>query len=445
MQKLNKNVFLSLLIIFFAGSAYAAGNNAGMSEYEAGVHAFQAGDYTQALQHFETARRQGDESPNLTYNLAVTHYKLKQFDESERLFRELEGKLRYRDIAHYNLGLIAMQRGDADAAARWFKEIRRTSHNEKLRYLAGKGLRTLGRPVGTRAPVHYGKNWLTLLSAGGGYNDNPLAYPELQLAPANKGSDSFFEFLGYGQIYLYGHYRDGLLLHGFAYTKKYIDQSVVDVTTANVELTRENTFNGWRYMYGGGIGHSQVSGHTLTNQVQGDFSIERSVGDNTYRLRYQPYYHSAGNRYSYLGGWEHKLDLRWRRRWNNLRWTARYRFEYNSRDDLKTATTFLSFSPIRNSLRLQADWHAMPDLTLTAGGQFTHSEYSGKDQLTDIDGVFKVKKRKADKIQAWIRAEYELTPHWQVRAGYEYTKNDENLKLYKYQYNEVKALIEFEY
>lgn len=445
MKKISGCLFVSVLFLAFAVNAPAAGNTAGSSEYDAGVQAFRAGNYARALQYFESARRQGNEKPGLIYNLAATHYKLKQFNESERLFMKLESNPGYRNLARYNLGLIAMQQGDDDAAVRWFREVRRSSHNAKLRYLAGKALDKLGHPPGGRASARHGKDWLALLTAGGGYNDNPLAYPELQLAPVNAGSDSFFEFLGYGQIYLFGHHGDGLLLNGFAYTKKYINQSVVDVTTLNAGLIRENTYNGWHYGYGGGVGHSQVDLHSLTDQIQGNFRIERSVGDSRYSLRYQPIYHSAGSRYSYLDGWEHKLDLRWRMRRNNLRWTARYRFVYNSRSDLTTATTFLSFSPIRNSIRLQADWYVMPDLTLTAGGQYTHSEYSGKDQLTDIDGVFKVKKRKADRIEAWIKGEYELTPHWRVRAEYEYTKNDENLKLYKYRFSEVKASVEYSY
>jgi len=438
MKELTRSLLLFSLVIAFAGSASAAGT----TEYESGVQAFKAGHYGQALQHFEAARRQGNASANLTYNLAVTCYKLKRYDQSERLFRQLKGNPRYRDIARYNLGRIAMRRGNATVAARRFREVRRTSHNEKLRYLAGEALKKLGYSQASGTPA---KDWLVLLNAGGGYNDNPLAFPGTQQAPVNAKSDSFMEFLGYGQKYLDGRSGHGLRLYGFAFTKQYMSTSIVDVTLASIGLARENTYGDWQYEYGGNIGHSQVDGHTLTNRLQGDFRLARSFGENKLSLTYRPAYHDAGGHYSYLNGWQHKVDLRWRRRIGNLRWTARYRFEYNSRDNLKTATTYLSFSPLRNAILLEADWHVMPDLTLTAGGKYSHSDYSGTNRLTDVDGVFKVKKRKSNRIEGWIKGEYEFTPHWRLRAEYDYTRDNENLKLYDYSSNEIKALVEFSY
>jgi len=445
MKNLTRHLFISFLFVFFAGNIFAATRDTGTSEYRAGVQAFNSGDYVRALRHFETARKQGKKDPNLTYNLAVTHYKLKQFVQAKQLFRDLMMNRRYRDLARYNLGLVAMQQGNNDEAERLFREMRRTSDDRKLAYLAERRLEELGHHVKPSASTHPPRNWLALLNLAGGYNDNPLAYPELQLAPATTKDDTFVQFLGYGQTYLKGQPGNGLRLHGFVYTKQYLDTNIVDVTTAEAGLTSENTFSDWRYAYGGDVGYSQIDGNTLTTRIQGSFKIERSLGNNEYRLRFQPAYHIAGNRYSYLEGWQHRIEFRWRTSRDNMRWTARYRFEYNNRDDVRTATTFLSFSPIRNSILLEANWYATTKLTITADGEYTNSQYSGKNQLTDIDGIFKVRKRKADKIEARIRGEYKLSPHWQAQAEYEYINNSENLKLYKYKSNEIKVAIEFLY
>lgn len=441
MKELTRSLFICTFIIVLSGSAYAAG----ATEYEAGIHAFKGGDYGQALRHFEAARREGNTSANLVFNLAVTYYKLQRYDRSETLFRQLEKNPDYRDIARYNLGRIAMRRGNDEAAARRFREVRRTSGNEKLRRLAGEALGRLGHPASMRTSTAPARDWMVLLNAGAGYNDNPLAFPELQQSPVNANSDSFMEFLGYGQKYLNGRSGRGLRLYGFAYTKQYFDTSVVDVTTASIGLAGEDSYQDWQYEYGGDVAHSQVDGHTLTNRMEGEFKIARGFGDNKLSLTYRPAWHDAGGHYSYLDGWQHKVDLRWRRRSGNLRWTARYRFEYDSRSDRRTATTFLSFSPLRNAILLEADWDLMPALTLTAGGEFTHSDYSGTNRLTDVDGVFKTKKRKSDRLEAWVRGEYELTPHWQLRAEYDYTRDNENLKLYDYKSNEIKALVEYSY
>lgn len=441
MKNITRYLLVYSLLIFFAGSVAAAGE----SEYDAGIHAFKDGDYTRALQHFESARAQGRKSPRLTYNLAVTHYKLGHLDRAERLFSELEGNAEYSDLARYNLGLIAMKQSNDDEAARRFRQVRRSSDNDRLVYLAGQGLRQLQRPVRVKSSARPGKDWLSLLSLGGGYNDNPLAFPELQQARLAGGDDYFMELMGYGQIYLSGHSGNGLRLHGFGFTKQYLDLNTVDVSVVTAGLSRENSLDGWQYAYGGSIGHSQVDGNTLTNRIQGDFEIERSLGGSTYSLTYRPVYHDAGNRYSYLDGWQHKVDLRWRKNYRSWRWTARYRFVYNDRDNLRTAANFLSFSPRRHRFLLEADWEAVPSLTLTLGGEYTHSRYQGENRFTDADGVFKVAKRKADKIEAWLKAEYELTSHWRVRGEYEFTNNDENFELYKYNSNELKAVVEFLY
>lgn len=437
LKTLFKQCSLTCVIVFFAAALSAS------EQYKAGMDAFRAGDYHQALQHFETARQQGQESPNLLYNLAVTHYKLRQYGEAKRYFTQLvEEHPEWSDLARYNLGLIALRQGNNREAEKRFRHVRRTSDNEKLIHLAGQGLRKLDI---TPAPTKREKKWFTLLSLGGGYDDNAIAFPDRLQTSASQGEDYFIEALAYGQVYLSGNAGDGVRLHGFGYTKQYDDLDIVDLNTFSAGISHEFTYNDWDLEYGAGAGYTEVDGDELTTQFQGQFKLGRTLGRNHYLASYRPVYHDGGGRFLHLEGWQHRLDLRWRHRVDDWRWTLRYRLEYNDRDDLTAGNTFLSYSPLRNGILVQGDWYAAPDWTLTAGAEYTNSHYHDENRMSDIDGLFKVQERDSDEIEAWVKVQYELARNWRVLAEYRYNKNSDNFLLYDYDRNEVKVAIEFTY
>jgi len=434
---------MACLSLLFTGQVFAV-NGAGSEEFREGVSAFKAGNYNQALTHFEASRRQGNRDPRLLYNLAVTYYKLRQFGEAEGLFRMLIDEPEWADLSRYNLGLIARQRGDRRAAERWFRKVQDTAASDKLIYLAGEGLRELGvavRPARVVPP----RKWFTLLSLTGGYDDNAIAFPDRLQTRSSQGEDSFAEFLGYGQVYLSGNRGDGVRLHGFVYTKQYIDLDVVDIVTFNAGLIHDMRYRGWDIEYGAGAGYTEIDGDELTTQVQGTAGVRRNAGSSEYRINYQPVYHDGGSNFRHLDGWEHRVDLRWRHRVEGGRLTARYRLEIHDRDDLAVDNTFLSYSPVRHGGLLEWDWYITPSWTFTAGGEFTNSRFSDRNRLTDIDGVFKEKKRKADLIEAWAKVQYQLNPQWRILAEYSYQDNDDNFQLFTYDRNEIKLAVEFTY
>ncbi|MEX2488212.1 MAG: tetratricopeptide repeat protein, partial [Pseudomonadales bacterium] len=125
------------LSVILATTAHATQSTAS-SEYRQGTNAFREGNFEQALEHFEAARNMGQETPGLVYNMAVTHYKLNNLDEAEVLFEELANRYPdWRDLGRYNLGRIAMRRGNDDQAAKYFRLVQRTASNDELVYLAG--------------------------------------------------------------------------------------------------------------------------------------------------------------------------------------------------------------------------------------------------------------------------------------------------------------------
>ncbi|MEX2353975.1 MAG: tetratricopeptide repeat protein, partial [Gammaproteobacteria bacterium] len=444
LRKITRQAWLVCsLSLFIAGQVYAQAGS-GAVEFREGVSAFRAGDYNRALLQFQASRQQGNQNPRLIYNLAVTHYQLQQFNEADRLFRTLVTDPQWGDLSRYNLGLIAKRRGDRREAERWFRQVYDTSANEKLVYLAGEGLRDLGVAV-RPGRVTPSKNWFTLLSLSGGYDDNAIAFPDSLQTQSSQGADTFVELLGYGQVYLSGDAGDGTRLHGFAHTKQYNDLDVVDTLTLSAGLTQGHRYRDWSIEYGAGVGYTGVDGNRLSTQLQGNLGLRRLVGASEYAIHYRPVYHDGGGDFGHLDGMEHRMDLRWRHRVDNGRLTARYRLEVHDRDDVTAGDTFLSYSPVKHGVLLQWDWYLSPAWTFTAGGGYTNSSYGDINRLTDTDGVFKEQKRKSDMVEALAKLQYQFTSRWSVLGEYRYQNNDDNFELFSYKRNEVKVSIEFAY
>ncbi|MFP3983751.1 MAG: tetratricopeptide repeat protein [Desulfurivibrionaceae bacterium] len=445
MYKQVQSLLTGCLGILLAVTVSAAEQDPGLSRYRQGIEMFRSGDYRQALDHFEAARQEGREGPTLIYNLGVSHYKLEQFGEAEDLFEELvEQYPEWQDLGRYNLGRIAMQRGDDEKAAEFFRLVRRTSSNEKLVHLAGEGLTTLNVPLETtRGPVE--KKYFTLLSLSYGFDDNVIAFPDQLQTSSSQGEDTFLEFLGYGQYYISGNRDDGVRLHGFAYSKQYDDLDAYDNNIFSAGVSRDKRYAPWQVEYGADLGYTEVDGDELTTRLKGRLKLGRTLGPQEYTVRYQPIYHDAGSDYSQLDGWQHRLDLRWRYGVSYGLWTLRYRLDYNDRDDLEDGGTFLSYSPLRNSIMAEGQWYASPNLTLVAGTEYTNSQYDDDNRLTDIDGVFKIEERESDEIELWVQGQYQLHPRWQILAEYRYSDHDDTFKLYEYDRNTAKLSIEYAY
>ena len=87
---MGKRYTLALLIpivalVFVALAMPAHANDA----FEAGIEAFEGGNYDKALRSFRKAEEQGVRTPQLRYNLGATHYRLGNYEQAAEAFRFL--------------------------------------------------------------------------------------------------------------------------------------------------------------------------------------------------------------------------------------------------------------------------------------------------------------------------------------------------------------------
>lgn len=197
--------FIALMIL---APASVAEEPAGNPNFEAGVAAFGEGELTTARMHFEQARAEGLNTPSLLYNLGVVYFRLGQHDSAETVFLELLDTP-HAPLARYNLGLVMQERGQDEAARQWFEQAADTDSPEKVRALA---LRQLDESK----PGQFGDIRGTgYISAAGGYDDNIAGTPDD--ASSNRAG-VFVDMLAVGNV---GIGREGIGLHGVAYTRQY--------------------------------------------------------------------------------------------------------------------------------------------------------------------------------------------------------------------------------
>lgn len=173
-------LWLKSLLVALLTTGIMATAPARASSQQAGIDAYEAGDYQQAREHFERAREAGDVSDSLMYNLAVTYYRLGDLERADALFARLQ-QSRHRALATYNRGLVALAGENHATARQWFYDVLSLNPPDALRNLAESQLERLsGKPAGRFHEV------TTRVVAGAGYDSNVGRAPSA--APSGRGS-----------------------------------------------------------------------------------------------------------------------------------------------------------------------------------------------------------------------------------------------------------------
>ncbi|MBC7183417.1 MAG: tetratricopeptide repeat protein, partial [Marinobacter sp.] len=206
-------LFLSLLLVAPAGLE-ADETDTGMEQFRAGIQSFEDGNLRAARAQFESAVAAGLTSPSLFYNLGVTCYQLGDYPAAEAAFRKLlDGQNGY--LARYNLGLVALERGDPDAAKSWFEQSAGHGAPEKIRALSLSQLDKLGE---ASALPGNSEGRRAYLAVSGGYDSNIAGLPE---ATASSEGGVFLDALAAGTLEVSGNGSSRFVTEVAAYVREY--------------------------------------------------------------------------------------------------------------------------------------------------------------------------------------------------------------------------------
>ncbi|OEY66372.1 outer membrane beta-barrel protein [Marinobacter sp. X15-166B] len=416
-------LLFSLGITLSAAEAAATGADT-RPVFAAGIKAFQAGDLQQARRHLEAARAQGMTSRALTYNLGVVYYRLADYDNARRMFRQLEHTSNHT-LAVYNLGLIALAQDDPARAGELF--LMAADSEGKIAHLARA---QLARLRGTHEPGH----WHGLLAVAVGYEENIALFPD-RAATALDGA--FLESVGAVSGYAFRRDQQGLKFDARFYVREYFTEADFNVHLLRVESAWVHTLGQERVHLGlGGDqlwqgGDSREQRARLTAGLSTPACTSDPVSARCQLLVQAEQIVAAASRYRAYQGQHYRLETRYRAQWGDWSGDLRYRFGYDARKDWRTATEFFSVSPQAHTLSAKLGYQVTTALRISANASFRHSRYRDPHRLQTPEARLTLV-RTDQRLALGLDAEYRFNRTFAMTAKVTHTDNDSNLARYRY-------------
>jgi hypothetical protein len=401
-----------------------------------GTAAFQRGAHGEALEFFMRAEQAGRGTETVEYNIAVCLYRLQRFKEAQPRFIKLSKHAKWRDLAHYNLGLVAEAAGEHEDAAKWYR-LAADGATEKLRLLAERKLAQLQAARASR-------DWMTLLSLSLGHDSNAASLADEMQSAANA-ADNYSEWLAYGQRYFKGRAGAGLKFYALGFDRRHEDFNSLDSRVAGLGLAREFPWRDYKAEAGIRLTRTLVDSNVLADQLQAGMSLSRPLAEGTLSLAYLPSRYFSGDRYSQIEGWQQRLEANWTRRFNTVTLETRYRFETNDRNDLRRDGSFSSYSPVRNSIMGKLDRKLSDSFNLSLALEYTRGNYSGENRLRDTDGEVKQAARSNEQSRIAAGCAYRWSQGWRLKGEYEYIDTEDTFDLYTYNKNRLNATLEYQF
>ncbi len=423
-------VFIVLCLLFSA-PLQASSEAAARAQFKAGIAAFQNNDLEQARQLLEAAATQL-QSRALIYNLGVLYYRLGEFDDAERMFGQLLST-KQRALASYNIGLIALARNQTSRAREAFLSVASESTEDNLIKLARGQLEELGAP----SPP---SRWQTLLSLSAGYQENIALFPDS--APSSLDG-SFLESVNAISGYPLRKGKNALKTRVLLYGRQYREETDFNSHLVRAEAAWEHSENRYRFKLGlGGDqlwqgGASRERRARLTSDVStGHCSVRSETARCNITLSAEQIF--AADRFSAYDGQHFRLDSRYKARFENLRGEARYRVDYDDRQNLNNGSEYYSVSPLGQTLTLGLGYAFTPGLELGASASYRFNYYRTPHRLEVPEGLLIVR-REDNRLTLELEGKYRINKTVSLLLTLRQAQNNSNIE--RYDYNQKTATL----
>ncbi|MCC6207935.1 MAG: tetratricopeptide repeat protein [Gammaproteobacteria bacterium] len=440
-QRAKRSGQLLLALIFCLILPFACADEA----YDQGIDAFNRGDYEAAVTYFLTSRPEPADNATLYYNLGASYYKLARYPEARAAFLNVIADPEIAPIGYYNLALVDAKLNRSDQVAVWLQRTIESTDNPKLRTLALALLerystdREMDRadsaiPLSTTSP------WSGFIVGETGYDSNVLLLADNQTLSTSDQDDFFLDAFGYVRRRLRSSGGIDMSMEGSAYITKYQDLDGYDIDTLSIGGLLENDIGEWSSSGRTQLIYSFLDGDEFTLEPRLNLSASRwlAAGRSRLRLRYEvSRINDLSPLYSYLSGWRHRTDARmsWLR--GKRRLHLMYQFETNYREEL-SAPLFTSYSPVRNSLRFEAESPVGALFHATFEMRYSHSHYMNPNE--QADGGFLT--RNDDQLMAIARLSHAFPDGNELSFEYQRTENRSNTDDYDYtQYTAILGVL----
>lgn len=418
-----KRAALSFCILLLCATAAAAAG--GSDAFRAGVEASRAGDYREAVQHFEAARRAGLDTPALHFNLGVALYRMGAIERARSSFLRAYRKPELAAPAAYNLGRIARETGETTAALRWFTRTVELARTDAVRVRAQRTLTAL-----ERAPA---PDSLVFASAGMGYDSNVELAPD-ESAALSREADLFAS----AQAFAVRRVGGGVYLFGTAYTEQYRNEHDSDLVTVAAG-------GGWR---GSGerrphvrlgVRHERLGGDTFENALLARADIEGGPGPGSARLGIEAERHAGGPAFDYLDGNAGRAFISWQPGLGEGLWTLDAEIQRVNRRDADEGDDFFSFSYWAAALEMGHKRRLGPDAALLLSAGWTGYRYDDPE----VRGGLERDRRREHRIEIGAAYEQQIGNGWRSTTRLERDYRESTVETYDY--SRLRFMQGFEY
>lgn len=406
---------LSLLVV---SSVFAS---AGKDDFDRGIKASASGDHVRALQYFKKAKQAGLDTSALKYNLAVSYYKLQQYETARKIFLALTDVSTFEQRAYFNLGLIANKQKDEAEAIRWFRRAYRNLSSEKIRKLSAVALKRLGVST-VKKTRQLNQKWKGFISSGMTHFSNVTLVNE-ELPGVTGKSDSGVGASVTAGRWLKGNMNSGVRLKLDARMVKFGTLSQNDASKLGARVLRYDRLGSWKLRLGGSweeiyFGGSEFE-RVVSAEVRGRLPLTQN---NQFRLRYKlSRIQATDSVFDYLDGWRQQFRVGLQQRRESGKTRYYYQLELNNRKDREgTVDPFTSYSPTRHTLRVTNWWDLANNWNLRLGLRYRYSDYNDDNILSGNV----TESRDDGQLRAQARISRKFGKEWEVFGKYLAVTND---------------------
>lgn len=403
-----KNLIVAFTIASFSFQVWATAED----DFNLGVNQFKAKQYSAAVESFIAAKNQGMASMPLDYNLASSYYKLGKYNEAKQYFEKVGQYQDMRDLADFNLGLIAIKQKNIPLARRYFMSVINLTGDDKLLNLSKNQLEKL-TPKEDRL--------ISFVSADMGYDDNISSASSDSVA---NESDTFYDLSLSANALLDGTRKQGWLLDGYFYSINYADNNDYDEQQTMLGIKKSQLLGYWETSVLVNLVSYHLGGDKYQASTGFDIKAKKRLSKSArIYLRYRfDDISSKQQLYDYLEGSRQRFKVEYRDYNRDDIKQLYYELELNNRGNLETSSYAYDYSPTRHTLRgkythiLNKKWWLSADLA------YRLSDYPASSSFN----------RDEDRFKLVLSADYRVDKSFKWVTQLQFTDNQSTVDQYDY-------------
>jgi len=281
--------------------------------------------------------------------------------------------------------------------------------------------------------------WSGIVSANIGNDDNVTLADDSNVV-ASDLKDNFVDILGVAGRYLTGDKDNGIRFTGVLYNREYDTDDEFNFLLVSGGLAYHKKLGDWHGRFGAKYDYLEFGGDPYETVFTVSAEGRHKFTKNTeLRLRYRYSDIDAESRqFNNLEGDRHQARAEYHLKHGGNRYRLSYTFETNDRTDRSSATTFSSSSPVRHTLRANAQ--------IPLGGKWgTEFDLRYRDSRYKDDNVSNgvSTRRNDDRVKAKAELNYQISRKTDVFIDYTHTDNESNISSFDYDRNEVSVGVNY--